>query len=173
MRECNSLNEVLRFSEHLGSDSASTLRRAVEDYARRVPKSEWAALAERRRDQQTERAFSELIAAAIQVPAGPGREAAHQRLVDMARKAGEHRDERITKSLTRIPETLLGLVKTMAGLLLLLVFVYPFQHWVTGLGCFAAIAIVLFLADLVITDTDNPFRGVCNVSPRPFLDLLR
>ena len=173
MRECNSLHEVLRFSEHLGPDASSTMRRAVEDYARRVPKSEWAALAERRRDRQTEKAFSELITAAIEVvPAGPGGEAAHQRLIDMARKAGEHRDERITKSLTRIPDTLVRLVKTMAAILLLLVFVYPFQHWLSGIACFTALAVVLFLADLVMTDTDNPFHGVCNVSAKPFVDLL-
>jgi hypothetical protein len=172
MRECNALNEVLRFSEHMGPDTANTLRRAVEDYARRVPKSEWAALAAGRRDRQTEKAFSELMAAAIDTPVGPGGEAAHQRLIDIVRKAGEHRDERITKSLTRIPDTLVRLVKTMAAMLLALVFVYPFQHWLAGVGCFAALGLVLFLADLVMTDTDNPFQGICNVSAKPFVDLL-
>jgi len=24
----------------------------------------------------------------------------------------------------------------------------------------------------VMTDTDNPFQGVCNVSPKPFSDLM-
>src|SRR5215471_16599452 len=55
MRECNSLNELLRFSEHLDPDAAHTVRRAIEDYVHHVAKSEWRALAERRRDRETEK----------------------------------------------------------------------------------------------------------------------
>src|SRR5271163_4305731 len=47
-----------------------------------------------------------------------------QRLIDIAREAGEHRDERITKSLTRIPPTLMGFVNALSTALLVLVFVY-------------------------------------------------
>jgi hypothetical protein len=172
MRECNSLNELLRFSGHLDPDSAHVLRRATEDYAHRAAKSEWQALAQRRRDRQTEKAFSDLVAAVIEMRPSSGQEAAHQRLIEIARRAGEHRDERIAKSLTRIPNTLERLVNTMAIALLALVFAYPFQNWISGLACFAVLATVLFLADLVMTDTDNPFHGICNVSPKPFLDLL-
>jgi hypothetical protein len=171
MRECNSLNEMLRFSDHLDAESGRLVRRAVEDYAHRVAKSEWPALAERRRDRQTEKAFMELITAVIEMTPAAGQEAGHQRLIEIGRRAGEHRDERIAKSMTRVPATLERLVNTMAAALLLLVFVYPFQHWGAGLVCFAVLATVLFLADLVMTDTDNPFQGICNVSPQPFLDL--
>jgi predicted PurR-regulated permease PerM len=172
MRECNSLNELLRFSEHLDPESSRVVRRAVDDYAHRVAKSEWQALAERRRDRQTEKAFSELMSAIIEMSPAAGQEAAHQRLIEIGRRAGEHRDERVTKSLTRVPTTLERLVKTMAAALLVLVFVYPFQHWLAGLASFCVLAVVLFLANLVMTDTDNPFHGICNVSPKPFLDLV-
>ena len=60
----------------------------------------------------------------------------------------------------------------MAAALLLLVFVYPFHHWLTGASCFVLLTLVLFFANLVMTDTDNPFQGVCNVSPQPFSDLM-
>ena len=173
-RECNSLSELRRFADRLNPDASRAIYRAVEDYVRRVPKAEWQALSERRRDLQTEKAFSELMALVIDMtPAGPVESAVHQRLIDIMRKAGEHRDERITKSLTRIPPTLVRLVNVMAAVLLLLVFVYPFQHWIAGIACFCVLAVVLFLADLVMTDTDNPFQGICNVSARPFLDLLQ
>jgi Flp pilus assembly protein TadB len=75
------------------------------------------------------------------------------------------------QSLTRIAPTLERLVFTMAGVLLLLVFVYPFHHPAAGFVCFLLVALVLFLARLVMTDTDNPFEGVCNVSPQPFGEL--
>jgi predicted PurR-regulated permease PerM len=171
LRECNSLNELLRFSAHLDAEAGRSLRRAVEDYSHRVAKSEWQALAERRRDKQAEKAFSELMTAVIEMQPLAGQEAAHQRLIEITRRAGEHRDERVAKSLTRVPATLERLVNTMATALLLLVFVYPFQHWAAGLACFAVLATVLFLANLVMTDTDNPFHGICNISPKPFLDL--
>src|ERR1039457_4814528 len=97
--------------------------------------------------------------------------AVHQRLIDIARNAGEHRDERLTKSLTQIPATLIHLVHTMEIGLLLLVFFYPFHHWVAGMCSFLLVAVILFLANLVMTDTDNPFKGVYNVGPKAFSDL--
>ena len=172
MRECNSLNELLRFAEHLDPESGRQVRRAVEDYVHHVAKSEWRALAERRRDRETEKAFRDVMAVVIQMKPSPGEEASHQRLIEIARRAGEHRDERITKSMTRIPATLERLVKMMALALLVLVFLYPFQQWFTGFPCFTLLAIVLLLANLVMTDTDNPFEGICNISAKPFLDLL-
>jgi hypothetical protein len=173
MRECNSLRDLLRFSEYLSPDTNHEIRRAVTDYVHRALKSEWEALGERRRDRQTEKSFSELVDAVVQVvPATPAQEIIHGRLIDIARKTGEHRDERITKSLTQIPPTLIRLVDTMASALLLLVFVYPFSHWIAGVICFAILALVLFLANLVMRDTDNPFQGIWNVSSKPFSDLL-
>ena len=73
-----------------------------------------------------------------------------------------------SKSLTQIPPTLIRLVDTMASALLFLVFVYPFRHWAAGLACFGLLALVLFLANLVMRDTDNPFNGIWNVSSKPF-----
>jgi hypothetical protein len=172
MRECNILNDLLRFSDHLNPEAGRSIRRDVADYSQLVLKHEWQALAQRRRDRQSDRAFSDLMDLVLRtVPAGTLEYDVHQRLIDIVRKAGEHRDERIAKSLTRIPPTLERLVLTMAGVLLLLVFVYPFHHPVAGFVCFLLVAIVLFLARLVMTDTDNPFEGVCNVSPQPFGEL--
>lgn len=172
MRECKSLNELLRFSDFLNPDASHGVRRAVSEYAPRVVKSEWASLGERRRDKQAEQAFSELLDAVLRIsPATAEEGVVYQRLIDIAREAGEHRDERLTKSLTQIPATLIHLVRTMAIALLLLVFFYPFHHWVAGLCCFTLVGVILFLANLVMTDLDNPFTGVYNVSSRPFSEL--
>ena len=172
MRECKSLNELLRFSDFLNPDAGRAVRRGVADYVQRVVKSEWAALAQRRRDRATEQAFSELLDSVLLItPATPEDAIAHQRLIDIAREAAGHRDERLTKSLTQIPATLFHLVHTMALALVALVFFYPFHNWGAGLCCFLMVASILFLANLVMTDTDNPFQGVYNVSPKPFSDL--
>jgi hypothetical protein len=173
IRECHSLNDLLRFSRYLNPDSSHAIRRAVAEYARRAQGSEWEALGNRQRDQETEKSFTGLVNTVIRtVPANPAEEILHQGLVEIARKAGEHRDDRVAKSLTRIPPTLVWLVSLMAATLLLLVFVYPFHHALVGASCFVLLALVLFFANLVMTDTDNPFEGVCNVSPQPFSDLL-
>ncbi|HEY2013668.1 MAG TPA: DUF4239 domain-containing protein [Bryobacteraceae bacterium] len=172
MRECKSLNELLRFSDFLNADAGHGIRHAVADYVQRVVKSEWPALGERRRDKSSEQAFSELFEAVLRIaPANEQETRVHQRLIDIARDAGEHRDERLTKSLTQIPATLIHLVHTMATALLLLVFVYPFHHPVTGMCCFLLVSVILYLANLVMTDTDNPFQGVYNVNPKAFTDL--
>jgi hypothetical protein len=173
MRESSSLRDLLRFGGYLSPEADKTIRRAVEDYVHRALKSEWHALGERRRDKQAEKAFAEVVDAVMQiVPATPSQEVMHARLVEIARRTGEHRDDRIAKSLTQIPPTLIRLVDTMASALLLLVFVYPFHHWLAGLACFGLLALVLFLANLVMRDTDNPFNGIWNVSSKPFSDLL-
>jgi Protein of unknown function (DUF4239) len=172
MRECKSLNELLRFAEFLNPEAARDIRRTIADYVQRVAKSEWLALGERRRDKSSEQAFSEVLDAILRIaPATSQENTVHQRLIDIAREAGEHRDERLTKSLTQIPATLIHLVHTMEVGLLLLVFFYPFHYWVAGMCCFLLVAVILFLANLVMTDTDNPFKGVYNVNPKPFMDL--
>jgi hypothetical protein len=172
MRECNSLKDLLRFSHYLHADSHRAVRRAVSEYAQRVARSEWAALGERRKDLQTENTFAALMNAVIRItPGSPEESAVHHRLIGIVRDAGGHRDERLAKSSTQIPPTLLRLLNVMAGALLLLVLVFPFHHLVVGAGSFVVVATVLFTANLVMRDTDNPFKGVCNVSPQPFLDL--
>ena len=172
MRECNSLNELLRFGDFLNPEARRGIRHGVAAYVQQVVRSEWPALGERHRDKSTEQAFSELLDAILRIePATPQEGVMHQRLIDIGREAGEHRDERLTKSLTKIPATLIHLVHTLAAALALLMFFYPFHHWVAGLCCFLLVAVILFLANLVMTDTDNPFKGVYNVSPAPFSDL--
>jgi hypothetical protein len=173
MRESSSLRDLLRFAQYLSPEADRTIGRALTDYVHRALKSEWEALGQRRRDKQAEKSFSELIDSVMQIsPATPAQEVMHARLDEIARRTSEHRDDRIAKSLTQIPPTLIRLVDTMAGALLLLVFVYPFRHWLAGLACFSLLALVIFLANLVMRDTDNPFNGIWNVSSKPFSDLL-
>ena len=172
MRECKSLNELLRFTDFLNPDARRKIRRSAGEYVQRVVKSEWPALGERQRDRFAEQGFSELLEAVLHFqPANAEEGAVHQRLIDIAREAGGNRDERLTKSLTQIPATLIHLVHTMEIGLLALVFFYPFHSIGTGMCCFLLVAVVLFLANLVMTDTDNPFKGVYNVSSKAFSEL--
>ncbi len=77
-RECGSLSELLRFSRNLNPDASHAIRRAVADYAQRAPKSEWEALGDRRRDQETEKSFDGLVNTVIRtVPANPAEEVMH------------------------------------------------------------------------------------------------
>ena len=171
IRECSSLDDLLRFSQYLNADASHAIRRALMDYVQRVAKSEWPSLGERRKDPYTEKAFTVLTSAVIQAkPANPAEEQMHVRLIDMVQKAGEQRDDRIAKSLTQIPPTLVRLVNLMSIALLLLVYIYPFhQAWI-GFACFVLFSAVLSGANFVMMDTDNPFKGACNVSAQPFVD---
>ena len=168
-RECSSLKDMLRFGEFLQADDQRAIRRAIADYSRTVCGSEWESLGRQQKDGEAERAFAKVLKAAVQ--ASPVNEVIHKRIIDLGREVGQYRDERVEKSLTRIPPTLLNLVRGIALAVSLLVFVYPFHSAVVGACCFVLVASVLFCADIVMMDTDNPFTGVCNVSPRSFVDL--
>src|SRR5271166_188985 len=144
MRECYSLDELLRFSRYVNADSTRAIRRALAEYSQAVLGSEWEALGKREKDPVTENLFITLMTVAIRTaPGNPEEAMIQQRLIDIARDAGEHRDERITKSLTRIPPTLMGFVNAMSTALLVLVFVYPFHHPIAGAACFTLVATVL------------------------------
>ena len=174
LRECSALSDLLRFNQHLNPDTSRAIRRAVTEYAQRVANGEWHSLGELRRDQPAEKAFASLISAVLRtVPATPTEPPILERMIDIARKAGEQRDERIAKSLTRIPPMLLVLVRFMAAALVALIFVFPFHSWMIGTCGFIGLGAILFLSNLVMTDTDNPFDGIFNVSAQPFLDLAR
>jgi Protein of unknown function (DUF4239) len=174
MRECYSLDELLRFSHYVNADSNRAIRRSLAEYAKAVLRSEWQALGKREKDPATETCFIALMTAVIRTaPANPEEQTIQQRLIDISREAGEHRDERITKSLTRIPPTLMGFVNALSAALLVMVFVYPFHNSFAGAVCFVLVATVLIFANIVMTDLDNPFNGVYNVSSEPFSRLTQ
>lgn len=62
----------------------------------------------------------------------------------------------------------MGFVNAVSAALLVLVFVYPFHNPFASAACFVLVAVVLILANAVMTDLDNPFNGVYNVSSEPF-----
>ncbi len=169
MRECTSLDDIQRFARYLDADSASRIRHALTAYANHVVRYEWDVLGDGRRDSQADQVFSKLLAAIVEAsPHTDEQKAMHARLIDMAQKAGERRDERVSKSLTRIPPTLSALVKVIALIVLALVFCYPFHTYYLGGIALILVGAILFLANLVMVDTDNPLKGIWNVSPAPF-----
>jgi hypothetical protein len=169
IRECDSVDDLLRFSAYLNADDAATLRRAVTAYTRQVLNVEWLTLGDGQKDDQAEKLFLRVVNSVIEAaPKKEAEQAMRLRLIDMAQRTSQCRDERVAKSLTRIPPTLAGLVNLIAGVLLSLIFVYPFHHWAVGVSCFILVAVVLFLANFVLMDTDNPLKGTFNVSPEPF-----
>lgn len=173
-RECYALDELRRFSHYVNPDSTRAIRRSLTEYSQAVLQSEWQALGKREGDPATENCFIRLMTVVIRTaPANPEEATIQKRLIDIAREAGEHRDERITKSLTRIPPTLTGFVNAMSTALLVLVFVYPFHNPSAGAACFVLVAMVLILGNTVMTDLDNPFNGVYNVSSEPFSRLAQ
>ena len=111
IRECNSFDELLRFSRYLNADDAANIRRAVKAYRGQVLDHEWQALGDGRRDRRTEELFVQFINAVVETtPRNETEQAIRVRLLDMAQKASDRRDERAAKSLTRIPPAPAALV---------------------------------------------------------------
>jgi hypothetical protein len=172
MREASALDDLLRFSRYLGEESRARLRRSVADYVHHALKVEWSALADGRKDHRAEEVFDAILDAVVEAsPGNPTEQAVYVRLLDLAQRAGSIRDERVARSITRMPPTLAALVNTIASVLLLFVFAYPFVNQIVGAVCFGLVASVLFLANFVMMDTDNPLSGTFNISSRPFAEL--
>lgn len=172
VRESSALNELLRFGAFMNPDAQHALRRTVTEYSKLVSQAEWSALGNGQKSVEAERAFNTLLKAVVQMsPSTSLEDTMHKRLIEISSDASECRDERIAKSLTRIPPTLLLLVRGMASAIFLLVLLYPFHHGIIGGGCLAVVGAVLFFADVVMRDTDNPFDGLCNITPRAFEEL--
>src|SRR5581483_1592970 len=157
MRECNALDDVLRFSRYLDAESHSNIRRALTAYTSHVVRFEWDALGDGRTDQQSEQIFGKFVASVVEAqPRTEQEKLMLPRLIDMVQQASRMRDERVARSITRMPPTLFALVTTIACALLLVVFLYPFHYWYTGAGGFVVTAFLLYMANVVMTDTDNP-----------------
>lgn len=172
IRESNSLDDLLRFSAYLDADTNAALRRAIAAYAQRVLKHEWPALGEGRADKQSSELFVAILDSVAEAKAATEtQKLIHARLIEMAQQTAACRNERVSKSMTRMPPTLSGLVRSVSAVLLLLIFVYPFESEAIGAACFVLASVVVFLANFVMLDTDNPIRGVWNVSPKPFAAL--
>ena len=172
IRECNSIDDLLRLTDFHNRDGRAEIRKAVAAYTRHVLRYEWPALSDGNKDPRADEVFRHFVNVVVEAaPRSEAEQFPYAHLFALVQKISERRDERVAKSLTRIPPTLAGLVNTIAGILLLLIFVYPFHYAVAGACCFSLVAAVLFLANFVMTDTDNPLKGAWNVSPRPFSDL--
>ncbi len=174
MRECDSLTALLRFSEFLDADTSNLLRRAVAAYAQRAQKHEWPALGEGRTDKQTDALFVEIMQVVVEAPAATeAQKTIHDRLLDMAQQTAACRYDRVSKSLTRMPPTLSTLVRAVSAALLLLIFAYPFEDESIGAACFAVVSVVVFLANFVMTVTENPIQCFWIVSPKAFAVLAK
>ncbi len=169
LREANSLNELLRYIAFVAEDHRGPVRRAVSNYVRLVLEQEWVELGNGRKDRQTEEAFSKLVTCVV--ASAPKDD--HGHLLEALRTVSRNRDERVAKSMTRMPPTLSGLVQMIAVVLWLLIYVYSFHNRNTGPLCYSVAALVLFIANFVMTDTDNPLNGLWNVRPDSFSEVPR
>ncbi len=170
IQEANGLGDLVQFGEFFEA-GFQDLRWALREYVQAVLSREWPSLADGKIDTHAEVAFKDLVNAVVTriIP----REDATQRqvyrqLLSALERVSQSRDQRVAKSLTRIPQTLATLVNTMALTLVALVLVYPFRHPVGGFCLFVLLTFLLYLANHVMMDTDNPLKGTWNVSPQPF-----
>src|ERR1700689_116375 len=54
IRECNSLHDLLRFSDYHNADAHAEILKAMTNYTRHVLRSEWQALGDGQKDRQAD-----------------------------------------------------------------------------------------------------------------------
>src|ERR1700678_3731760 len=148
LKESGALKDLVVFSKPLKDAGRDPVVRAVKAYARSVAESEWGTLS---RGEDTEKT---------------------ERLLGIANLPSAHRDERLALSAKRIPKTLLLFVTLTAAMILLLLLFFPFHNLALGMASMAIATMLLFFANFLLTDLDNPFQGTWNVRSEPFSDLV-
>jgi hypothetical protein len=172
-KESGALKDLLLFSNRLKETAREPMLRAVKIYARAVVETEWSALSRNEKTEKTDRLFYEIISSVTNVKPEDDRERiVYERLLDIANQASAHRDERLSLSAKRMPQTLFLFVTLTASTILFLLFFYPFRNPVLGLVSLAITTMLLFFAHFVLTDLDNPFEGTWNVGSEPFSELV-
>jgi hypothetical protein len=172
-KESGALKDLLLFSNRLKEIVREPIVRAVKNYARAVVETEWSALSNREKTEKTDRLFYEVISSVTGVkPEDDTERIVYERLLDIANQASTHRDERLSLSAKRMPQTLFLFVTMTASTILFLLFFYPFRNPVLGVVSLAITTMLLFFAHFVLTDLDNPFEGTWNVGSEPFSELI-
>jgi hypothetical protein len=173
VKESGSLKDLVVFSAPLQASARETIVRAVKNYARAVVETEWRSLSQGDETEKTNRLFFGIVSSVTAAnPEGETERLVYARLLEIANQASAHRDERLSLSVKRIPRTLLLFVTVTAFVILLLLFSFPFRSAPLGAGAIAITTALLFFAQFVLTDLDNPFEGTWNVSSQPFSVLL-
>src|SRR5579864_727055 len=68
MRECDLLDDLLRFSNYLNTDARAEIRKAMANYIRQVLGYEWPALGDGRTDKQTDELFAHFVDTVVRTP---------------------------------------------------------------------------------------------------------
>jgi hypothetical protein len=172
-KESGALKDLLLFSQRLKETVREPIVRAVKTYARGVAETEWKTLSAAEDTDKTDKLFSTVISSVTEVkPEDDTERILYQRLLEIANQASAHRDERLALSVKRMPQTLLLFVTLTAAMVLFLFFFFPFRNVVLGMVSIAITSMLLFFANFVLTDLDNPFEGTWNVSSTPFAELV-
>jgi hypothetical protein len=172
-KESGALKDLLLFSNRLKEAVREPMVRAVKIYARAVVETEWSMLSSNEKTEKTGRLFNEIISSVTHVkPEDDTERIVYERLLDIANQASAHRDERLSLSAKRMPQTLFLFVTLTASTILFLLFFYPFRNPALGAVSVAITTMLLFFAHFALTDLDNPFEGTWNVGSEPFGELI-
>jgi Protein of unknown function (DUF4239) len=173
LKESGALKELLLFSQRLREAAREPIVRAVKIYAREVVDTEFRALASAEETEKTDKLFFAVISSVTEVkPEDDTERIVYQRLLEIAHQASARRDARLGLSVKRMPQTLLVFVTLTASMILFLLFFFPFRNLALGLVSVAITTMLLFFANFVLTDLDNPFEGTWNVVSDPFAELV-
>jgi hypothetical protein len=173
LKESGALKDLILFSRRLKEATRDPIVRAVRAYARGVVESEWGALSSGGDVERTDKLFSAIISSVTDAkPEDESERPVCERLLEIASQASAHRDERLAISAKRMPRTLFLFVMITALTILFLLFFFPFHNLALGMVSVAITTMLLFFANFVLTDLDNPFEGTWNVDVRPFNDLI-
>jgi hypothetical protein len=173
LKESGSLKDLLVFSRHWKESVREPAVRAIKIYARAVAETEWRALSAGEGINKNDKLFVAVVSSVTEMNLENEKERIlYERLLDIVNQASSHRDERLAISAKRMPRTLLFFVTLTASTILFLLLFFPFRNVALGAVSVAITTMLLYFANFVLRDLDNPFEGTWNVNAQPFAELV-
>jgi hypothetical protein len=172
LKESGALKDLLVFSRNWKESVREPAVRAIKIYARAVAETEWRALSTGEGINKNDKLFIAVVSSVTEMnPENEKERILYQRLLDIANQVSSHRDERLAISAKRMPRTLLFFVNLTASTILFLLLFFPFRNLALGATSVAITTMLLYFANFVLRDLDNPFEGTWNVTSESFADL--
>ncbi|MEW6731321.1 MAG: DUF4239 domain-containing protein [Acidobacteriota bacterium] len=164
------LAEMINFLDTRLEQEKAVCRRLISHYATIVADDEFKSLAKAQESHQAEATFSTLLKEIQELRArisSTQDQEIYLRILDIVSEAVRLRDDRVVISKIRMPTTLWHLLQGVSYTLVASSALLPIQNQFLGYSLLLMITLVCSLLLAVITDLDNPFQGVWNISSEP------
>lgn len=171
--EADALSNLRRQAPAYAAPDQAAIDRAVLGYAKSVIDDEWPAMAEGRVSEKTWKHYDALWKTVLAVnPSDDKRNTLWGSSLDQLDDMSTARRERMLIAKTEIPGLVWGFLVVFGAVTVSFTYFFGMRSLMTQALITAALAATIVSALVLILETQTPFSGMLNLSPRAFVLLV-